>query len=237
MRVLVTRPSEDATRLAQRLAALGVVAVAAPLLDIHYIAGDELNLDGVQAVLFTSANGVRAFAMRSSHRTLPALCVGDATGREAVAAGFTNVKSAAGDVAALADLVKNERDPAAGALLHPAGSRVAGDLADRLQDAGYTYCREVLYEAVKAAALPEAARAALAAGDPDGGVDGVLLYSPRTGAAFAQLVRDAGLSDALGQVTAYCLSQAVAEEVQGLPWAAVKVAVRPDQDALLALLA
>lgn len=232
MRVLVTRPSEDATRLGERLAALGHEAVAAPLLDIHYIAGDALDLGGVQAVLFTSANGVRAFAARTANRSLPALCVGDATGREAQGAGFTNVKSAAGDVAALAGLAAAELDPAAGALLHPAGTKVAGDLAGLLQGTGFTYRREILYEAVKATALPQAAREALAVG----AVDGVLLYSPRTGAAFANLVSAAGLSAALATVTAVCLSPAVAIEVQELPWAGVQVAATPDQEALLALL-
>lgn len=233
MRLLVTRPSEDAARLGERLAAMGHEALVAPLLDIHIIAGNPLNLEGVQAVLFTSANGVRAFAARSSDRTLPALCVGDATGREARAAGFDDVKSAAGDVTALAQLTRAELDPGAGDLLHPAGGKVAGDLAGLLQSAGFTYRREVLYEAQKAEALPENAFAALAAG----GVDGVLLYSPRTGAAFAKLVADAGLGQRLDKVTAYCLSQAVADQVQHLPWAGVRVAASPDQDAFLALLA
>lgn len=232
MRILVTRPNEDAAPLAARLAAMGHEAVAAPLLDIHIIAGDELDLRGVQAVLFTSANGVRAFAARSDNRALPALCVGDATAREAKALGFDDVKSAAGDVATLAQLTKAERDPRAGALLHPAGGKVAGDLAGLLQGADFTYRREVLYGAIKAEALPEAARTALMAGD----VDGVLLYSPRTGAAFAKLVVDANLGDRLGHVTAYCLSPAVAVEVQNLSWAVIKVAASPDQDALLAML-
>ena len=232
MRVLVTRPHEDASPLVAKLAALGVDAIAAPLLDIKIIAGDSLNMDGVQAVLFTSANGVRAFVARCSGRDVPALCVGDATGREAHAAGFTHIKSAGGDVAALAALVAAECDPAAGALLHPAGSKVAGDLAGRLQGAGFTYRREIMYEAIKAEALPQAAHVALAAGR----VDGVLLYSPRTGTAFAALVSGAGLGNTLGRVTAYCLSPAVAQQVQDLPWAAVKVAASPDQDALLALL-
>jgi len=232
MRILVTRPSEDGARLVKQLAALGHEAVLAPLLDIETIAGDALALQGVQALVFTSANGVRAFAQRSTERALPALCVGDATGREAQAAGFRDVKSAAGDVAALAQLLEAELDPQAGALLHPAGSKVAGDLAGLLQKAGFCYRREVLYRANKAETLPKTARDALAAGT----VDGVLLYSPRTAHAFVRLVEAAGLDKRLSGVSAYCLSPAVAEAVEGLGWARVLVAVRPDQDALLNLL-
>ena len=233
MRLLVTRPAEDAERLMVRLAVLGHEGVAAPLLDVRTIAGDALDLSGVQAVLFTSANGVRAFAERSNNRTLPALCVGDATGREAQAVGFTDVRSAGGDVAALAALASATLDPTAGILLHPAGSKVAGDLAGMLEAANFCYRREVLYEAVKATQLPPAARISLKAGE----VDGVLLYSPRTGSAFADLVMKESLGRTLGRVTAYCLSTAVANEVQGLPWKAVRTAARPDEAALLAMLA
>lgn len=232
MRILVTRPSEDATRLSVRLAAMGVEAIAAPLLDIRNIAGVALDLSGVQAILFTSANGVRAFSARSDERTIPALCVGDATAREAKDEGFVAVKSATGDVAALADLVKAECVLTGGALLHPAGSKVAGDLAGRLQAGGFTYQREVLYEAVKTDALPVEAHQALTAGE----VDGVLFYSPRTGAAFAKLVRDADLEGSLGSVTAYCLSDGVKDKIKDLEWAAIKVAKTPDQETLLALI-
>lgn len=233
MRILVTRPHEDAAPLAERLAALGHEALPTPLLEIKNIAGDVLNLQGVQAVLFTSANGVRAFAARSHERGLAVFCVGDATAGEAAAAGFRHVKSAAGDVAALAKVVQTELDPQEGAVLHPAGSKVAGDLAGQLQKAGFKYCRAVLYRAEPVEILPEIARDVLAAG----AVDGVLLYSPRTAQAFVRLVQHAGLGDRLSTVSAYCLSQAVADAAQSLHWAAVRVAARPDQDALLDLLA
>lgn len=232
MRILVTRPSEDATRLAVRLAAMDVEAIAAPLLDIRNLAGAALDLSGIQAILFTSANGVRAFTARSNVRDLPALCVGDATAREAKDDGFVTVKSATGDVAALADLAKAACVPEGGALLHPAGSKVAGDLAGRLQAEGFSYRREVMYEAVKTDVLPIEAQQVLTAGE----VDGVLFYSPRTGAAFAKLVRDANLQGALGTVTAYCLSDAVEDKIKDLAWASIKVAKTPDQESLLALI-
>jgi len=61
----------------------------------------------------------------------------------------------------------------------------------------------------------------------------VLLYSPRTAALFGQLVADAGLADRCQAVTAFCLSAAVADKAQGLPWAGTVVAETPDQAALL----
>lgn len=232
MRVLVTRPIEDAVPLMAALARMGHEGVVAPLLDIHLIDGEPLDLNGVQALLFTSSNGARTFAARSHDRDLPALCVGDATAREAFALGFEVVKSASGDVDALAALAIAELDPALGVLLHPAGSRVAGDLAILVQAAGFVYRRDVLYRAVKTENLPEAAVSALTSA----ATDGVLLFSPRTGAAFARLIDKADLREHLRHVSAYCLSSAVAEEIKALPWKKVFIAKHPDQASLLALL-
>lgn len=230
-RVLVTRPADDAASLLAALAERGIEASLAPLLTIRFIDGAALNLTGVQALLMTSANGVRALARRSRERGLPVLAVGDATARAARELQFTDVVSAAGDVDGLAELALERLDPDGGALLHPAGSKVAGDLAGRLAEAGFDYRREVLYRAETPDALPPAAAAGLHAGS----FDGVLLYSPRTGASFRRLVADAGLADSLARVSAYCLSANVAAEVASLPWARVLTAGRPEQAALLAL--
>ena len=232
MRVLVTRPLVDCKGLIDALADLGHEGVPAPLLDVVLIDGDELNLDGVQGMLFTSANGARAFAGRSAERDLPALCVGDATAREALALGFETVKSAAGDVDALAALTVQELKPTAGTVLHPAGSRVAGDLAGMVEAAGFTYRREVLYQAIKAGTLPDAALGALAAN----AADAVVMYSPRTASTFAGLVDKAGLNEHLKTVDAYCLSDAVADQIKDLAWRKIFVAAHPDQASLLALL-
>ena len=231
MRVLITRPEEDAALLVEDLAGRGIDAEVAALIRIEYASGPAPDLDGVQALLITSANGVRAFARLCPARALKVLAVGDASARTARALGFEDVMSAAGDVDDLARLAASELDPGAGALLHAAGSKLAGDLAGALEQAGFVYRRAVLYAAVTAESLPEAARGGLA----DGRFDGVVFYSPRTGATFRALVAAAGLDGALGGVTAYCLSANVAERVAALPWAGVFVAARPDHAAMLAL--
>ncbi len=80
MRVLVTRPEEDASALAAALAARGFDALVEPMLSVAPAPGvtPPLDLDGVQALLFTSANGVRALARLTERRDLPAFTVGDA---------------------------------------------------------------------------------------------------------------------------------------------------------------
>jgi uroporphyrinogen-III synthase len=231
MRVLITRPREDAEALAAILRAEGVEPVVAPLLAIRAAADGALDLAGVQALLFTSANGVRAFARRTAVRALPVFAVGDATARAAKDAGFARVESAAGAVNDLAALVRARLDPARGALLHGAGADVAGDLAGVLGAWGFAVRRVVLYRAAKARRLPEAVTRPLA----EGALDGVLFFSPRTAATFVSLARQAGVVPSLARLDALCLSEAVAAAVREVAWRAVAVAIRPDQPALLQL--
>ncbi len=236
--LLITRAEEDGEATAARLMLLGHIVLQSPLLSIRYL-DETLKPRDWQAVLFTSANGVRALShhieQHSKHfvlLSLPALAVGDRSAKAAREAGFQDVKSAGGDVATLARLVRAELDPAAGALLHIAGSVTAGDLEHDLSGDGYVFVRSVLYEAVTPGELPAATRKALT----DGEIDGILFYSPRTARTFGRLVSEAGLTATLGRLTAYCLSPAVAAALGPLEFGRVLTASAPTEDALLSLL-
>ena len=231
MRLLVTRPLDESQALAERLEARGHQAAIEPLLTIAPDLFAPLSLEGVQALLFTSANGVRAFALRSPRRDLPVYAVGPATAAAAREIGCATVESAGGDVRALAALVVTRLDPARGALLHVAGRVVAGDLAGPLAARGFVVGRAALYAAEPATRLSAAAHDALA----DGVLDGVLLFSPRSAATFAAVTAAPELRAALSRLTLFALSPAVAEAVADLGWRRVAIAATPDEDALLAL--
>lgn len=231
-RALITRPLEDAATLAEALRRRGIEPVIEPLLTVTPLPAALPSLDGVRALLFSSANGVRAFTQASERRDLAAFAVGPATATAACAAGFTTVETADGDSDALARLVGERLKPDDGPLIHIAGRAVAGDLVGQLRARGFAIERIALYDAVPAEALSPAVAQDLGAGR----IDAVLLFSPRTAATFARLVDAAGRADALKACTALCLSQPVAETVARLPWKQVRVAAKPDQDSLLALL-
>lgn len=237
LRLLITRPAEDAEPLARRLRDLGHSPMIEPMLDMVWLDGPAPELKDVQALLFTSANGVRAFTRRTGRLDRTVYAVGDATARAAREAGFTTVESAGGDVYALADLVGARARPEAGVLLHVAGTVVAGDLSGLLTAKGFSVRREAMYEALPSARLGLFTAAALA----EGRMDAVLIFSPRTGRSFVRLVAEAGLLDRCRTVDALCLSPAVSEAVrtcnaEQVPWRSVQVAERPEQDSLLALL-
>lgn len=231
MRVLVTRPEPESDALALTLRTLGHVPVQCPLIAVRF-RDAPLDLEGVQAILFTSGAGVRAFARLSSRRDLPVFSVGDATAGSAREFGFMQVGSAGGDGSALVEYVATHAQPDAGALLHVSGLHVAGDIDSACALRGFAYRRVMLYEAVQAEALSEEGRSALKSGP----LEAVLFFSPRTAEAFVSLVTKAGLVDRCRALTAFCLSDAVAAKAGALPWLAVRIAAEPNQQSLLALL-
>ena len=68
MHLLITRPGDDGARLADTLRQMGHDPILEPLLTIRNFDGPALDLADVQAILATSANGVRAIAGRTPER-------------------------------------------------------------------------------------------------------------------------------------------------------------------------
>jgi uroporphyrinogen-III synthase len=233
MRLLITRALEDATKLADEVRWRGHEPVLAPLLEIRDRVNVSIPLEGVVALLFTSANGIRAFARQSRRRDITAFTVGPATAAAARAAGFSRIDVAEGDVAALTHHVRQALQPDAGELVHVSGSDVAGDLVGDLERFGYKVKRAVIYEAAASRSFPPLVLAELKAGK----IDGVLLFSPRTAQIFGGLIRTARLASQVQSIVAFCLAQSVAAALQPLSFGQILVADQPNQAALIDLLA
>jgi uroporphyrinogen-III synthase len=217
-RVAITRALPEAERTAERLRARGAEPIIAPLLEV---APRAFNTDftGVQALLLTSTNGVRAAEQATQERALPLLTVGDATARAARDAGFTDVRSAGGDVRALTALASSSLDPKQGALLYLSGADVAADLVSWLHFAGFKATRRIVYDARFVAALPAAYAQPL---------DMIVFHSARGVRGFSRF--GAPNSKTL---TAACLSQSIADAAeQAAHWARVVVASAPQEEAL-----
>jgi uroporphyrinogen-III synthase len=232
MRVLVTRPEPEASRFAEALRKSGHEPLLAPLLSHAGLtppADFDARLEAAQAVLLTSVNGVRALAETTKRRDLRLLVVGDATAEAAERLGFHDTLSAAGDVTALAVLVRKQLRPDAGPLLHAGGAVTAGDLVGQLAAAGYAIAHVALYETRLAETLPLDVERALS----DGTVDVVTLFSPRTAEAFVKLASRPEIARGLAKTAAVTMSPAGAERVASLKWRVVAVAERPTQDEML----
>ena len=229
LRALVTRPREDAESLVAALATRGVEALVEPLMEIHYQVPEALDGGGVQAILCTSANGVRALTRASGERRILVLTVGEATAARARAQGFEHVESAGGDVGDLARLAAARLRPQDGPLLHVAGNVLAGDLVGLLRAQGFTVERRVLYEARAAGALSPAAVDSLRAG----AIAIALFFSPRTAAIFVTLAQIAGVAECCVRITALSIGAVADAALASLPWHDRRIAERPNQPALL----
>lgn len=145
-KIWITRAQPGAESTAERVRALGHEAVIAPLLSVHVLEGVTVDLNGVGALAFTSANGVRAFADVCRERQLRVFAVGQATAKAARAVGFKSVLSADGDVEALAEGIGARKAEIKGAVLHPGAAELAGDLAGALEKHGIETRHLILYE-------------------------------------------------------------------------------------------
>jgi uroporphyrinogen-III synthase len=260
VRLLVTRPEPDGSRTAAVLRGRGHEVLQQALLRIETVADAELGPGPWAAVLFTSAQAVRAVA---SHRRcgeltgLPVYAVGRRTQAAAVAAGFGAVASADGDVNTLAELIGAHprcEEKMAGAshghaappgtppntpclvnlpLLYCAGEDRAGDLAAVLRSRGLVVETAWVYRAAMVTDLAPDVRAALAAD----AVDAILHYSARTAAAFVAAATAAGIRDLSIQARHLCLSAQVAAPLALAGARAIDVASEPNEQALFALIA
>jgi len=181
-RIWITRAQPGADSTAERVRALGHEAVVAPLLAVRALPDVQVDLRGVAALAFTSANGVRAFADATGERGLKVFAVGSATAQAARRAGFKLVLSADGDVDALAEGIAVRRSELRGAVLHPGAAEPAGDLAGALEKHGVEARRLILYESAPLSLDDEAAEAL-------GHCDVVLLHSPRASQVLAKLLK------------------------------------------------
>src|SRR5690242_15585240 len=233
MRVLITRPAADATELAAALRMHGHEVLFDPLLTTSEEPGSaaalERSLPGVQAVVFTSPNGVRAFAAASRRRNIPVIALGDASMAAARAAHFGEIESVDGDAEALTSLVVGRLNPLGGALLVVTGAEVGRDLARVLGAAGFSVRRVALYRAEPAQAFSSK----VVAGFKSGTIDAAVFFSPGTATVFARLIAASGFAAACEGMTAVVTSPAVGAALKGINFDNLVVARAPTQAAIL----
>lgn len=211
----ITRAEPGASRTADALAACGFAAIIAPLLEIRRLDPPAPDLEGLDALAFTSRNGVDAFAALSGERHLPVFTVGEATARAAREAGFRAVQSADGALSDLAALLAGTVAAQAKILL-PGARETVGDLAEMLH--GRLSVRALpVYEATETGIrLPVE-------------FDTVLLHSPRAGRALSKMLGTGGGRDRI----AVAISAAAAAALQPCGFTRIAIAARPTEESVL----
>ena len=234
MRLLITRPEEDGERLKAVLEEMGHRVTSAPLLRIEF-AETALDLSGVDALIATSRNGIRALQNTGGlarAAAMPIYVVGPATGELARAAGFQSVIEGPASARELVPLIAGRAKPGA-RLLHLAGDKLAVDLKGALEDKGLSVRRETVYQSVAAGELDAPVASAIRRQE----IDGVILMSPRTAKIFSNLAIKADLKESAGALCYFCLSDAVVQGLADLSPRRVYVARLPNTQEVLALVA
>lgn len=203
--------------------------LVAPMLTIQRLPALLPEPAAIQAVLVTSA---QALPMLTPLTPAPLLAVGNATARRARAHGFTTVHSADGDARALAQLAERRCTPSGPPLLLASGEGQGQALRAMLENAGFTVLHQAVYAAVPVASLPEPARQALR----NSSLRAALFFSAETARTFVRLTHESSLGDRTATIEALAIGSDTAVALQALPWRRIRVAPKPNQDEMLALL-
>jgi len=244
-RVLITRPQPGAAETARLVTAMGLTPLVAPLQAVEPVPIRLPPPERVAGLVLTSRNAITAIP--PAWHAVPVWAVGDATASRARAAGFGGVSSADGDAVALANLIARSisdpapppaapppagRRPVRATLLLATGRGVGGPITAMLRQHGFRVIRRIAYRTRAAPNLPDTAIEALTAGLPLA----VLFFSTEAARVFCRLVIRAGLAPAIAAHDAIAISSTAGMALRSLPWRAIRVAARPNQDAMLAML-
>lgn len=228
MRMLVTRPEPDAQASVERLAALDIEAVAAPLLTRQDIQAHLPPPEGFAAVALSSTNALRALASQNALTPFlktPVFAVGDRTAHEARQLGFADVRAADGTLDSMVTALALAQ--LRGPIFYPCGRHLSGDLAQAMTPHGLMVATVPVYEMVAETVLPESARELSQFG-------AVLLYSRRTAEIFCKLADDFAVTQRR-DVPMLCLSENVAAPLLEHHWSRVHLADYPSEEAMMAL--
>ncbi len=236
MRLLITRPEQDAMPLKAQLIGMGHEVLVEPLLQIELHALEGLDPDEIQALIATSRNALRAVASSpqlDELQRVPLFTVGPGTGSTAQALGFQSVLEGPRDSEALVTLIALRAEVNAGPLVYLAGDVIAADVAGELRRLGFHVMEPVVYSARTADSFSPQLCERFQSKE----IDGVLLMSPRTARTYVKLLRKHSLTAAVKNTVHFCLSPAVALGLADAPELHVKTASAPNLNEMLALIA
>ena len=224
-RVLVTRAADQAADLVAVLREAGAEAACVPMSETRAFDDDRFApalraLDQYDAIVFTSANAVRALGERLVALGRPpaqlrtrVLCVGPGTASAARRAGFAapEVPASRYDAESLAEAVRDVLPPAGKRFLFPCGSLSRPTLPQSLRDAGARVDEVIVYATAPAEVDAAQLRATLVRGE----LDALSFASPSAVRRFAACLDDASRAAAaraviaaIGSVTAEALVEA-----------------------------
>jgi len=227
MQVIITRAATDAQATAQQVADLGCIPVVVPLsirLALPVIIPDQ-HFDGV-IVTSRAALTMVDRAQLVPLMQVPMFCVGDATATLARHTGFATVFSAAADVTALINLVRDRLNHGQ-SLLYLTGDPRKPDIEQALSDT-MRLTTLTTYRMQRIAAFPQEALAQLDDPHPVW-----LHYSQQSVERAAILVAASQQPDLFSRARHLLISPALQSSVKAGGGIHVTISAQPNQQAML----
>ena len=201
MRLLITRPVDQAAATVEALEADGHTCVTSPLLELHHL---DLPRPGgsFDIIVLTSRNAVDGLVRQwhsiedhGKRGDWTVFTVGDTTRDAAIKAGFVKAVSCNGSALDLVEMVAGIREDALSAealgkhnVLYPCALRPSHDLPTLFEEHELSCAAWPVYATEEAAAFSPQALVGL----EKEALDGVLLYSARSAQTFARLAGQLG---------------------------------------------
>lgn len=230
--MLVTRPEPDAEATREKLAALDIASLSAPMMSRQTLKANLPAAQGFAALAVTSTNALRALAdldALAAFCSTPLFAVGDRTAHEARQLGFTTVEAAEGTLDSLATRIALAR--LSGPVFYPAGRHLSGDLAQALAPHGLLVVTSPVYEMVAETSLASDIATSLA-GNAFGAA---LFYSRRTAEIFTTLAVPLLPESIRRKMPMLCLSENVASPLIENHFSRILLADHPSEEAMMAL--
>lgn len=231
-KIIILRPEADCADYIAQVEAMGYCAIAEEILSVSFTDYELPEVGPEVPLVFTSANGVRAFARLSGERDRFVFTVGDNTAEAARRAGFTKLESAGGTAEDLTRLLLKRRETGLTSIFYVRGADISVNFPEILAESGIKTSEFIGYKANLSHSLSENALNSLEIGD----VKAVLMFSARGAAHFAGFVRQNGRQAALKTVQALCIGEGMLESFRDLPFKEVVVAPSPDRYGMMCLL-
>ena len=231
-KIIITRPIKDSVEIALEVSTRGFTPLIEPVLTVEYRPDALPEIATDIPLIFTSSNGVRAFAEKSNGRDHPVYTVGRNTADEARQAGFRNIESASGTIDDLVNLLTSEAKTGLTSAFYIRGRDISGDLKGILAKNGINIDEFIAYNTDQVQNLTVNLLKSL----DNREIKAVMLFSSRAGQSFAELIEQYDRTYRMKAIKALCISNAVLESVSALPFGDVLVADKPDRYGMIRLL-
>ncbi|MDA9084942.1 uroporphyrinogen-III synthase [Candidatus Pelagibacter sp.] len=214
MHILFTRPLEDSHELILKFKSLGHNVSHLPLIRIEGLKYKDLDYSKFKGIIFTSSNAIKFLDLKNVDKNITCFCVGSATEKKALSAGFQNVFAADGNVDNLKELILLNFNSSEGKLLYVSGEIISSNLDQELISNGYNVKRIINYKAKQIKKYDESLMKKLKLMMPDI----VYVYSQSSAINFLKVIKDHKLESLWMETNLMCIGEKTSAILNEIKW-------------------